>query len=216
MAGRYSILIIFTLSFFALQSCKKVDNTLPMIELIGPALIYHILNEEYIDPGVIVSDDTDENIEAAPDISVNENKTGSYQVLWTAVDEAGNSAQVSRTVIVYNVADTLNGYYDGDCTKPFPLGNVFVLDNEFIFADSLQNNKIWFSTFAAYDSCYVYMIVSDSLTTIPEQTVTIVVDSAVEISFYGFCTVGTNSFDIDFTEAKLNDTLECRTFLVKE
>lgn len=216
MTERHSILIVFILSLFALYSCKKVDDTSPILALIGPELIYHILNEEYIDPGVIVSDDTDENIEAAPNMGVNENKTGSYQFIWTAVDPSGNSAQVSRTVIVYNVADSLDGYYDGDCTRPYPSTIVFIIDNEYVFADSLINNKIWFSSFAAYDSCYVYVTITDSLISVPEQTVTIIADSSIDITFQGSCDIGNNSFDIVFSEAHWNDTIECRTILIKK
>ncbi len=216
MNQRKYISLIITLTLFTFFSCRKVDITVPFIKLIGPSVIYHELNEKYVDPGVIVTDDTDKEIEAVADIGVNENKTGPYKVIWTAVDAAGNSAQISRDVIVFNIADSLNGYYDGNCTKPYPPGNIFNIENEHVFADSLENNKIWFSGFASYDSCFVYLKITDSLCIIPEQTVKLILDSSIEISFKGSCIIENNSFDIDFTESGINDTIICKTVLFKQ
>jgi hypothetical protein len=216
MTGKTVISISLLITFLFTISCKKVDNTAPGIELIGPDLVYHVLNEKYIDQGVTVIEESNDIVEAVPNSNVNEDKTGTYTVIWTAVDKAGNSSSVSRTVIVYNVADTLDGKYSGECIKPYPGGDVFPINSDSVFADSLINNKIWFSKFAAYDSCFVYLILSDSSNYIPEQKTTIMTDSLVDVTFQGTCTLGMNSFEIDFTEEMLNDSIICNTSLQKK
>ena len=64
-----------------------------------------------------MSDDNDNIIWAVDDIGVDENKTCSTPVVWTAVDKAGNSAQISREVVVYNVVDAaIKVSFSGICT----------------------------------------------------------------------------------------------------
>lgn len=208
-------IILFTTALFSLTGCKKVDNTAPTIKLIGPDLVYHILNQKYIDQGVIVYDNNDKTIEAVADINVDENRIGSYLVTWTVVDKSGNTASIDRTVIVFNEADSLKGNYSGICTKPYPDGDSWNIENDNVFVDSLTNNKLWFTRFSAYDSCYVYMMITDSLSSIPEQAVKIFIDSTEEITFHGNCTINNNSFEIDYYEKMLTDSIVCKTILNK-
>jgi len=60
------------------------------------------------------------------------------------------------------------------------------------------------------------MILSDTLNYIPEQKVTIIIDSAVDVSFMGIASLNINSFEIEFTEEKLNDSISCKTELVRQ
>ncbi|NLS14059.1 DUF5011 domain-containing protein [Vibrio sp. SM6] len=78
------------------------DTEPPMIVLNGAETILHTLNTEFIDPGVIVSDNVDQNMTVlvggdAVDIT----KVGSYRITYNATDKAGNKAnEVIRYVEV--------------------------------------------------------------------------------------------------------------------
>lgn len=80
------------------------DNTKPTITLLGDEIITVNLGETFNDPGVKVSDNSNEVIEATVSGSVDTAVLGTYILTYSAVDEAGNSADpVIRTVKVVDV-----------------------------------------------------------------------------------------------------------------
>ncbi|MFT6926893.1 MAG: hypothetical protein ACJAZP_002513, partial [Psychromonas sp.] len=79
------------------------DNTLaPVLTLIGADPINLNLNETFTDPGATAQDETDGDLSA--DITavsdVNTSVAATYSVTYSVTDSDGNSASISRTVIV--------------------------------------------------------------------------------------------------------------------
>ncbi len=132
----FSSLIAFallaTLSFGF--TCCSGDGTAPKIYLlakdgktidkVGDTTI--LLYTKYVDPGCIVEDNasTDENIQIAFDgesvLPIEKKnashmgevkKTGTYQVTYTATDEAGNVGTRSKNITIRNVSDIYTGRY---------------------------------------------------------------------------------------------------------
>ena len=103
----------------------SVDETPPVITLLGDAAIFRGQDLVFIDPGAIAEDDVDGDISA--DIAVggeivDTSMTGTYSITYNVTDAAGNSAaEVTRTVsvVAYRIAkfstfdafDLLQGYF---------------------------------------------------------------------------------------------------------
>ena len=91
----------------ALTASVQVDNTPPVITLLGNATPTLVLGSSWSDPGVSVSDnlDADVLVDIGGD-SVDPSLPGSYTITYDATDAAGNPAiQVTRTVTVRTVID---------------------------------------------------------------------------------------------------------------
>ncbi len=82
---------------------KKEDTNNPEISLNGSNKVYSLIGEAYNEQGVNVSDDCSDNLGSQVKISgsVNINAPGTYPITYEVVDEAGNSAKVTRNVVVY-------------------------------------------------------------------------------------------------------------------
>ncbi len=78
------------------------DKTIPQLTLKGNSVVYIFLNDTYTDAGVTASDNCDGDITSKVTVEngVNSNKVGKYEVKYSISDSSGNSASVSRTVIV--------------------------------------------------------------------------------------------------------------------
>ena len=93
-------------NFFGSQSgvmrlVAEEDTSPPVITLIGPASVTIEAGSEYVDAGATASDTLDGAIAVVVDNKVNTQVPGSYLVIFTATDAAGNAAvEVTRTVIV--------------------------------------------------------------------------------------------------------------------
>ena len=72
------------------------DVTPPVLTLVGDATIVIDLDEVYSDPGVLTDGEETINITG----SVDENTPGTYVLVFSSTDQAGNIGSVSRTVIV--------------------------------------------------------------------------------------------------------------------
>ena len=108
-----SYLVSFTATDAAGNAAVEVTRTVivedtlrPVITLIGPASVTIEAGSEYVDAGATASDTLDGAIAVVVDNKVNTQVPGSYLVIFTATDAAGNAAvEVTRTVIVEE-ADT--------------------------------------------------------------------------------------------------------------
>lgn len=139
--------VIVILSLVIIQGCKKDDTTPPVVSLNGSSTQTISLNSSYSDPGATATDDEDGTVTASSDASStnpNVNLAGTYIITYTASDAAGNVGTASRTVIVKNDADYLEGTYlttEGTSTW-----------TQTISASATVNNRIHFSKFANYSN----------------------------------------------------------------
>ncbi len=92
-----------------LISCNK-DNTPPVITVLGSNPVIHciaqmndtIIYTDYVDAGATAYDQEDGDItdKINTTINVDEKQVGTYTVLYSVEDKAGNSAIATRTVDV--------------------------------------------------------------------------------------------------------------------
>ena len=117
--GTYSITYTFTdtsgnQATPVVRTVRVVDTTPPIITLVGDENVTHLAPLEYVDQGAVWSDLVDGSGTAEANGTVNSKVPGVYQITYSTVDAAGNSAvTVTRQV---NVVDsespviTLNGF----------------------------------------------------------------------------------------------------------
>ncbi|BCE01755.1 BspA family leucine-rich repeat surface protein [Marinicellulosiphila megalodicopiae] len=84
----------------------ETDTQAPVITLNGAADIQISLGTSYFELGANATDDEDGSITPVITSNVDDTQIGSYSVLYTATDEAGNQASITRTVEVVLGADT--------------------------------------------------------------------------------------------------------------
>jgi len=94
------------------RTVDVVDNTPPEISLLGPNPLILQVGDTYLEPGAIVTDNTDEDLSGALVIdssAVDTSTLGTYIVTYDVFDSSGNAAtQVTRTVEVFDqVIDTV-------------------------------------------------------------------------------------------------------------
>lgn len=80
-----------------------IDKEPPVITLLGDNPLSLKLGEEYVEPGVEVTDNRDEEIESKLEIdasAVDTEKAGTYTVKYRVTDSAGNLTEATRTVKV--------------------------------------------------------------------------------------------------------------------
>lgn len=85
-------------------SVIHIDKIPPAITIIGGSVINHEVKTLYADQGATATDNITNNMTVTSDIQVDSNVTGTYSVIYTATDEAGNKSTLVRTV---NVVDTV-------------------------------------------------------------------------------------------------------------
>jgi subtilisin-like proprotein convertase family protein len=109
----------------ASRSIEVRDVTPPDISLIGANPLAVEAGSEFTDPGATAFDAVDGALPALPDVVVDPSVTGSFTITYTAVDNSGNSASVSRGVVV---ADTTPPVVTlaGEAEILVPLGTPFV------------------------------------------------------------------------------------------
>lgn len=86
------------------RTVHVVDTTPPVIALNGEEnLVLNVLNDNYTEYGVKVSDNSNENLSPIISGNVDTSKVGTYILIYHAEDSSGNSAEIRRVV---NVVDT--------------------------------------------------------------------------------------------------------------
>ena len=119
MKRAYLILIIFALAtiyLFVNNGCKKAkDTTPPLILLKGPNPYFLSLDTVYIEYGAIGQDNVDGDISSKIIITgasaINTSKKGMFLVNYSLTNAAGISYTATRTVYVWNIADSLTGTF---------------------------------------------------------------------------------------------------------
>lgn len=107
---------------FLMASCEKVDHAqsqkityYPTLELSGASSIIIDKGSTFTDPGYYAEMqglDVTDQVEISS--NVNTNASGIYTVTYTIVNEDGFSASASRTVIVLDPSDAVEGIYTVD------------------------------------------------------------------------------------------------------
>ena len=207
---------ILTLLIVVFFSCRKVDDTPPIINMKPPDTLAQVLNKPYVDPGATATDEADgnitNNIYIQNDVDVN--KVGKYTVVYSVVDKQGNeAAPKTRWVFVYNQAWSYAGYYNTLETEVYPSQNT----NEYvarIAADSLLNYRINISSFSGDTLISVYGDIKDTVLIIPFQKVGgdtattsfqgsgIINDTVISLQYTKIDSTGTSLWNAVFTRSK--------------
>jgi len=84
------------------REVQEPDTTPPVITLKGDNPLYLNVGDEFVDPGATATDDVDGDLTEQIVVtgSVDTSKPGEYILTYTVSDSAGNTASVTRTVIV--------------------------------------------------------------------------------------------------------------------
>ena len=112
--GTYSVYFsVIGTSLTAIRTVVIIDNILPEVTLIGAASVTHQVGTTYTDAGATASDSFDGSITPVMSGNVDINTPGTYNIIYTATDAAGNSGTGSRTVVVESSGPiiTANSYY---------------------------------------------------------------------------------------------------------
>lgn len=93
------------------RTVNVVDNSAPVIKLLGSNVYTMLVNEEYNDAGVLVVDNSNEELSGNVIVESNVNvfTPGIYKVKYTVSDNSGNQAVAYRTVVVkYSYSSNTN------------------------------------------------------------------------------------------------------------
>lgn len=86
------------------RTINVVDNEPPKIKLLGSNIHTLLLNEDYMESGYVVTDNSNENLQEKVKIenNINTKRIGTYYVKYTVEDSSGNQTIKYRTVEVKN------------------------------------------------------------------------------------------------------------------
>lgn len=87
------------LDYICKRVVKVIDQQAPVITLL-PGIDTIAVDQEFIDGGYLVTDNYSTTIEVQVENNVNTSVTGTYEVIYTAIDEAGNQTVTIRVVHV--------------------------------------------------------------------------------------------------------------------
>ena len=149
-------------------SCKKDDVTAPEVTINGGDQTIS-LQGTYTELGATAHDNKDGDMTASVSGIVDVNRTGTYQLTYTATDAAGNEGTATRNVTVVNDLDAVTGVYTCSIT------GVSQTYTQTVTASTTQNRRILFGKFAGYSDNTpinnpVYADVVGNSITIPSQT----------------------------------------------
>lgn len=119
-----AIALIFSLF---LTNCGKKDTIAPNIFIDGNNPLIHTLNATYVEPGYTAEDNHDGDITSrvTSTTTVNIDKTGTYEVVYTVSDDAGLSGTATREVIVKNsiepycISYSVSKYFGGSLSAEY-------------------------------------------------------------------------------------------------
>ena len=183
-------------------SCKKEDVTAPVVTLNGGDETV-ILNGSYSDLGATAKDNKDGSISVSVTGVVDVNRTGVYELTYTATDKAGNEGKATRNVTVYNELDVMNGTYS--CTITTGPGSPYTY-TQTVTASTTVNRRINFGKFGDYvNNTGIYMNVTNtgltSPTDLPSQTAIQVGNPAADRTFAGTgARSSATTFSLSYTE----------------
>lgn len=195
-----------------MTGCKKEDTTPPVITITGGNNQNHILNAAWTNPSATAQDDEDGDLSASITVtgSVNKDLVGSYTLIYSVTDAAGNTGEETLTVTVYNEAQSWAGTYPKATIIDSLFGDaahtnftmVYAWQNDLVItASTTVNKKIIFNRFGDYSGYtsanMVYGNVTGNTVNIPQQTAYGIGNPPDDHTFQGTGTiVSTNPFKI--------------------
>ena len=193
-----------------LTGCKKDDTTAPVVTITGTDKTVS-LQGTYTEEGATAEDNKDGKLNAVVggDV-VDVNRTGTYNVVYTATDAAGNVGTAKRVVTVVNDADYLTGSYNCTITGAPPTYT------QTVTASTTKNNRIGFGKFSNYvNNINIYADVAGTTITLPSQTAIAVGSPAADRVFAGTGHIVTGGFSMNYTETTGGTTTPWEEFFVK-
>jgi len=139
-----AVFSIVAFSFLIVSSCKKTNNTPPVVTLNGASSYTISLQSNYTELNAKALSNQNAIITPVVSGSVNTNLVGTYTITYTATDNIGNIGTATRTVTVVNDANIYSGTYT--CTDTALGGNSPF--TQVVTASTTLNNLILFSKFA--------------------------------------------------------------------
>lgn len=180
-------------------SCKKDDVTAPVVTLNGGDQTIS-LQGSFTDLGATANDNKDGKLSTSVSGNVDVNHTGTYALVYTATDAAGNEGTATRNVTVVNDLDVMTGVYS--CTVN-PGAYTYT---QTITASSTVNKRLNFGKFGDYTgNTGIYADVNNTGTTspinLPSQTAIQVGNPASDRTFSGTgARTATTAFGLSYTE----------------
>jgi hypothetical protein len=154
MKLKYQIILLGVFISIFSTSCRKKDNVLPEIKLVGPSVDTIILNEKLIDPGANAVDDVDGNVTADIESDylsiINKDSAATYEVTYKISDKSGNANSIKRTVVVLNQAYKWAGTYNAVDTFMDQSGIVRKTYQMILAADVYKNKKVYLKQFGNF------------------------------------------------------------------
>lgn len=210
---------ITTLSAIALvilsttvTSCKKDDVTAPVVTLNGGDETIS-LQGTFNDLGATANDSKDGKLSASVSGVVDVNHTGTYQLVYTATDAAGNSGTATRNVTVKNDIESMTGTYL--CT----LNPGAYTYTQTVTASATVNKRIEFGKFGDYTgNTNIYADVNNtgitSPITLPSQTAIQVGSPAADRTFAGTgARTSATNFGLSYTETTTSSAAYTETYI---
>ncbi|MBC8147753.1 MAG: DUF5011 domain-containing protein [Bacteroidetes bacterium] len=202
LAGILTIAIVVTI--LITPGCIKDDLSAPVIILLGENPLKMDLNADWttVDPGATASDDEDGDLTAKIVVTntPNVDLAGTYEVLYSVTDAAGNVGTAKRTVNVNNALMNMGGTYNvvDSLTSGSSSGSVYSY-TDVISASATVNNRILVTKFAGYVDGSVHFDLNGANITIPSQQVNCGNPAALR-TFIGNGTITGAVMTINYTE----------------
>ena len=115
------------------RTINVIDTEAPTLKLLGSNIYTMLVNDKYEEPGLIVSDNSNENLTDKIQIenNINTSKPGTYYIKYAVKDSSGNETIKYRTVLVkYSYANNTNSITYNSFT-----------DNGLFLQGTVQNNN---------------------------------------------------------------------------
>ncbi len=198
--------LAFTVVLFT--QCTEDDLNSPIITLLGANPEFVALGTSYTEAGAEANDEEDGVISVidVDDSALNTSTVGSYDILYSATDDAGNVGSAVRTVHVFAQASNYAGVYavEEDCSD----GNTY--NYNVTITAGASPNTLLVSNFGNYGGA---VIVNIGLSDDTNSTLS-VNDMAGGATFIGvgILTTGTTTsmiFTLDYDSTSGADTLNC-------
>ena len=148
------------------------DSTPPVVTLNGDPAPVISLQTNFIDLGAVATDNEDGTLVAVVSGTVNEDKTGSYPLTYTATDAAGNEGTATRIVTVEN--DLGTDPFEGSWDCAIWDGSSTYNYTEDLSVSSTLNNALEWSKFGDYGNANAKLNIfrsGSNQINIPTQTI---------------------------------------------